>query len=81
MNGLTEGSLENKPLAGVLEPPGKLTGDEDQVEIVARGEGLDIVDDIWKVLQPRKSFRGISTALSVLVALLGLYWLIERTVL
>jgi hydrogenase/urease accessory protein HupE len=36
---------------------------------------------IWKVLQPLKSFRRISTALSVLVALLGLYWFIERTLL
>jgi len=36
---------------------------------------------IWKVLQPRESFRHISTALSVLVALLGLYWFIERTLL
>ena len=36
---------------------------------------------IWKVLQPLKSFRRISTALSLLVALLGLYWFIERTLL
>ena len=51
------------------------------VELGQLGIACLVLPLIWKVLQPLKSFRVISTALSVLVALLGLYWLIERTVL
>ena len=51
------------------------------VELGQLGIACLVLPIIWKVLQPHKSFRAISTALSVLVALLGLYWLIERTVL
>ena len=51
------------------------------VELGQLGIACLVLPFIWKVLQPRKNFRDISTALSVLVALLGLYWLIERTVL
>lgn len=51
------------------------------VELGQLGIACLVLPFIWKVLQPRASFRRISIALSVLVALLGLYWFIERTLL
>ncbi|HBO50403.1 MAG TPA: hypothetical protein DD471_00330, partial [Planctomycetes bacterium] len=51
------------------------------VELGQLGIACVALPIIWKFLQPRDNFRDISRGLSVLVALLGLYWLIDRTLL
>jgi len=51
------------------------------VELGQLGIACVALPIIWKFLQPRNNFRGISRALSLLLALVGLYWFIDRTIL
>ena len=51
------------------------------VELGQLGIACVALPIIWKFLQPRDNFRDISRGLSALIALLGLYWLIDRTLL